>query len=142
MPIALPRPRTQGQHDVVFDLIPPYTTFPQKINGQTVWQAEDFRAKPELWKEQWTAEQIADLERAYQTFQESGRPITAITKVRIEVWSAIELTPSDSHTLLLYTGHLSTIRRHYRFPVRHSLSRRTRSRVHPHRRASGGSVAG
>ena len=83
MPIALPRPRTSGQHDVVFDLVPPYSAFPQKVTGPTVWQAEDFRAKPELWKEQWTPEQIDDLERAYDSFRDSGRPITAISKVRI-----------------------------------------------------------
>jgi hypothetical protein len=97
MPIATPRPRTQGQHDVVLDLVPPYSAFPQKVTGLTVWQAEDFRAKPELWKEQWTVDQIADLERAYESFRETGRPITAISKVRSSPGRMIQVEGHTDH---------------------------------------------
>ncbi|KAG7530333.1 hypothetical protein FFLO_05105 [Filobasidium floriforme] len=80
MPIATPRPLTQGQSDVSLDLVQPYSNFPLKVTGPTVWKAEDFRSKPDLWKKQWSAEQIRDLEQAYDRFKESGKPITSITK--------------------------------------------------------------
>lgn len=83
MPIATPRPLTQGQSDVSLDLVQPYSNFPLKVTGPTVWKAEDFRSKPDLWKKQWSAEQIRDLEQAYDLFKESGKPITSITKVSL-----------------------------------------------------------
>jgi hypothetical protein len=145
MPIALPRPRTQGQHDVVFDLVAPYEQFPRKVTGPTVWRAEDFRAKPELWKERWSDEQIADLERAYESFQGSGRPITAISKVGRKSRTAsgleIPLTAASLALLSSCTGHLPAIAQHHQILNRHSLSDRTRSRFHPHRRASSGELA-
>jgi hypothetical protein len=83
MPIATPRPLTQGQSDVSLDLVQPYSNFPLKVTGPTVWKAEDFRSKPDLWKKRWSAEQIRDLEQAYDRFKESGKPITSITKVSL-----------------------------------------------------------
>jgi hypothetical protein len=83
MPIATPRPLTQGQSDVSLDLVQPYSNFPLKVTGPTVWKAEDFRSKPDLWKKQWSEEQIRDLEQAYVRFKESGKPITSITKVSL-----------------------------------------------------------
>jgi hypothetical protein len=73
--------RTAGQHEPVPELIQPYSAFPKKVTGPTVWQAEEFRAQPERWQRKWTLELIQDLEDAYAAFEKSGKPITAITKV-------------------------------------------------------------
>jgi len=89
MPIATPRPLTQGQSDVLFDLVQPYSNFPRKIAGPTVWKADDFRSKPDLWKKQWSDEQIADLQHAYDRFKASGKPITSISKVSLDRDSSI-----------------------------------------------------
>lgn len=75
--------RTQGQHDVLFDEVAPYSAFPKRIDGPTVWKAEDLRAHPERWTRQWSDEQIQDLEDAYDAFKQRDLPLTAIDKVRM-----------------------------------------------------------
>ena len=74
-------PRTQGQHDVLQHLVPPYSQFPKRVDGPTVWNADEFRAQPERWQKRWSAEHIRELDEAYEGFKRSGLPITAITRV-------------------------------------------------------------
>jgi hypothetical protein len=81
MTITIPT-HTQGQHDVLFDLVQPYEHFPKQITGSTVWRAEDFRAEPERWQKRWSEEHVRELEEAYEAFERTGLPLTAITRVR------------------------------------------------------------
>lgn len=81
MPIAVPTYQlTSGQHEPDFSLIQDYSAFPKKIEGPTVWTAEQYRNSPELWQQTWTEEQIQDLEKSYDEFVASGKDITQITK--------------------------------------------------------------
>ena len=73
--------KTSGQHDVLFDLVPPYEQFPKHITGPTVSNADDFRAEPERWQKKWSEEHVRELEAAYEAFQRTGLPLTAITRV-------------------------------------------------------------
>jgi hypothetical protein len=89
--VAVLRPRTQGQHDVLFDKVQPYTAFPKVVKGPTVWQAEQFRSRRDLWTKRWSPEHIHELEEAYSMFKASRLPITAITKVCLSRETAPDL---------------------------------------------------
>ncbi|KAM0756490.1 Clavaminate synthase-like protein [Meredithblackwellia eburnea MCA 4105] len=71
---------TAGQHDSIPELIQPYSAFPKKIEGPTVWDATEYAKDPTKWKRRWTPELIAGLEEAYSKFEKSGLDITSITK--------------------------------------------------------------
>jgi hypothetical protein len=81
MPIALPKQLTAGQLEPVGDLIQPYENFPKKISGPTVWAADEFRSRPDLWQREWTPELIAQLERAFEEFEASGKTLPEINRV-------------------------------------------------------------
>lgn len=73
---------TAGQLEPVPELIQPYENFPKKITGPTVWVAEDFRSRTELWQRKWTPELIAQLEEAFDHFEASGKTLPEINRVR------------------------------------------------------------
>jgi hypothetical protein len=81
MPIALPKQLTAGQLEPVGDLIQPYENFPKKISGPTVWAADEFRSRPDLWQREWTPELIAQFERAFEEFEASGKTLPEINRV-------------------------------------------------------------
>ncbi|KAJ9119630.1 hypothetical protein QFC22_003339 [Naganishia vaughanmartiniae] len=81
MPIALSKELTSGQQEPVSDLLQPYQNFPKKISGPTVWHAEDFRSRPDLWQRQWTPELIQQLEEAFDKFEATGKTLPDINKV-------------------------------------------------------------
>jgi hypothetical protein len=72
---------TSGQHEPLFDLIEPYSSFPQEITGPTVWTREEFLNNPETWTYHWTASDIAEITAAIDTFIASGRKLTEISRV-------------------------------------------------------------
>ncbi|KAJ9094484.1 hypothetical protein QFC21_006023 [Naganishia friedmannii] len=75
MPIALPKELTSGQQEPLPELLQPYEKFPTKISGPTVWRAEDFRSRPDLWQRQWTPELIQQLEEAFDKFEVTGKTL-------------------------------------------------------------------
>lgn len=81
MPIALPKVLTSGQLEPVTELLQPYENFPKKISGPTVWRAEDFRSRPDLWQRQWTPELVQQLEEAFDLFEATGKTLPDINKV-------------------------------------------------------------
>jgi hypothetical protein len=87
MPIALPKELTSGQQEPVPELLQPYENFPKKISGPTVWQAEDFRSRPDLWQRQWTPELIQQLEEAFDKFEATGKTLPEINKVSRLRWN-------------------------------------------------------
>lgn len=81
MTIALTQRLTAGQLEPVPELIQPYEDFPKKITGPTVWSAEDFRSRPDLWQRGWTPELIHQLEEAFDKFEASGKTLPEINRV-------------------------------------------------------------
>ncbi|BEJ11135.1 hypothetical protein CspHIS471_0105570 [Cutaneotrichosporon sp. HIS471] len=56
---------TQGMLEPHHSLVQPYSSFPKKITGKTVWTREDFIDDESLWKRFWSLENIASLEASY-----------------------------------------------------------------------------
>lgn len=72
--------RTSGQHNPILSLIRPFSDFPKRIDGPTVWKAEDYAHNPERWTHVFSTEQIEELSRAADAFIASGVPLTGISK--------------------------------------------------------------
>lgn len=81
MTISFPENLTAGQLEPIAELIQPYENFPKKITGPTVWQAEEFRSRPDRWQRKWTPELIAQLEAAFDKFEASGKTLPEINRV-------------------------------------------------------------
>lgn len=73
--------KTTGQQPPVYSQVRPYSGFPKVQTGPTVWKAEDYRNNPELWTHEFSAEEIAEISAAADTFITDGTPLTGITKV-------------------------------------------------------------
>lgn len=73
--------KTSGQHDPIGSKIQPYEAFPKEITGPTVWKKQDYQHNPEKWQYAFSESEIAELGATADAFMESGKPLTAITKV-------------------------------------------------------------
>ena len=76
--------KTTGQQPPLYELLRPYSDFPKRISGKTVWQREDYLGSPEKerqWKHPLTKEEINELSIATDQFLTSGRPLTGLSKV-------------------------------------------------------------
>ncbi len=73
--------KTSGQHPPVYDLLHPYSDFPNQITGPTVWKADYYANHPERWTHPFTTAEIAELSDAADRFLASGSPLTGISKV-------------------------------------------------------------
>lgn len=71
-----------GQHPPLYDLLRPYEDFPKRIDGPSVWRAEDLRERQDSWTYGFSEEQIRELGEAADSALASGRGLTGITKVR------------------------------------------------------------
>ena len=95
MPNGLPRPnpidrkvfpdglRTSGQHPPIENQLVHFEGFPRKINGSTVWKAQEMADDPQRWVHQWTETELQQLLGAVESFIDSGVPLTEISKVII-----------------------------------------------------------
>lgn len=72
--------KTTGQHPPIYDLVYPYSAFPKRIEGPTVWKAEDYANSPERWVHQFSDAEIKEISDAADKFIVSGMPLTGITK--------------------------------------------------------------
>ena len=73
--------KTSGQHPPKYDEIKDYEEFPEKIEGPTLWTADDYKDNPERWIHRFSDEEIEELSIAAESFEASGTPLTGITKV-------------------------------------------------------------
>lgn len=81
-PVAFPDGlKTTGQHPPLYDLIKPFHQFPRRIEGPTVWKAEDYRNSPEKWMHTFTTDEINELGAAADAFLDAKIPLTGISKV-------------------------------------------------------------
>lgn len=76
------KPKTSGQLEPEFSLLGAYEEFPKRIEGPTVWKAEDYRDNPERWTHVWSDEEVEEIEIATDRFLSEGYKLTDITKVR------------------------------------------------------------
>jgi hypothetical protein len=73
--------RTSGQHPPLYDVLRPYSDFPEEITGPTVWKAEEYINSPERWVHRFTEDEVDELGDAADRFLASGIPLTGISKV-------------------------------------------------------------
>lgn len=73
--------RTSGQHNPLYNALAPYSEFPTKITGPTVWKAEEYVNNPERWVHRFTPDEIQELSDTADRFIASGTPLTGISKV-------------------------------------------------------------
>lgn len=76
------RVKTSGQLEPEYSLLGSYEEFPKRIEGSTVWKAEDYRENPEKWTHAWSNEEVEEIETAADVFLSAGYDLTDITKVR------------------------------------------------------------
>lgn len=73
--------KTTGQNPPIPSELRPFSAFPRRIKGPTVWRSEDYRDAPERWTHPFTPAEIEELGRAADAFIASGTPLTGITRV-------------------------------------------------------------
>lgn len=74
---------TSGMLEPSHELVQPYANFPKEITGKTVWKRDEFINDENLWKRQWSAENIASLEAAYDAWAAKGLSLPEIDRVSI-----------------------------------------------------------
>ncbi|KAI1343859.1 hypothetical protein F5Y15DRAFT_180477 [Xylariaceae sp. FL0016] len=72
--------KTTGQQPPLYDLVYPYSAFPKRIEGPTVWKAEDYANNPERWVHQFSGSELDEISRTADSFIQLGLPITGISK--------------------------------------------------------------
>ncbi|KAL2413161.1 hypothetical protein ABEF95_009028 [Exophiala dermatitidis] len=70
--------KTSGQHPPLYDQLYPYSAFPKKITGPTVWAATDYINHPEQWTHVFSDDEIRELSEAADKFIAEGLPLTGI----------------------------------------------------------------
>lgn len=73
--------KTSGQHSPIASLIRPYSDYPTKIEGRTVWSKSEFEGKDDKWQRPFTSEEIEEIGKAADDYIASGRPLTGISQV-------------------------------------------------------------
>lgn len=82
VPSTRVRVKASGQIEPEYALLGPYEEFPKRIEGPTVWEADDYRDHPERWTHAWSDEEVEEIEAATDKFLDAGYELTDITKVR------------------------------------------------------------
>lgn len=75
--------KTSGQHPPVYSQVRPYSDFPKRIQGPTVWQAENYSQSPEKWTHRFTEEEIQEISDASDKFIQDKTPLEGISKVSL-----------------------------------------------------------
>jgi hypothetical protein len=73
--------KTSGQHSPIASLIRPYSDYPTKIEGRTLWDKSDFQGRDDKWQRPFTAAEIEEIGKAADGYIASGRPLTGISQV-------------------------------------------------------------
>lgn len=82
IPSARARVKTSGQLEPEYSLLGSYEEFPERIEGPTVWKADDYRDNPEKWTHAWSEEEVGEIETATDKFLDAGYELTDITRVK------------------------------------------------------------
>ena len=73
--------KTSGQHPPLYDLLRPYSDFPQEITGESIWKAEDYVNNPERWVHVLNEDELSELSGVADKFLADGTPLTGISQV-------------------------------------------------------------
>jgi hypothetical protein len=73
--------RTSGQHAPLYDVLRPYSDFPETITGPTAWNRDQFVERQDSWTRPFTDAELAELGGTADAFIASGTPLTGISKV-------------------------------------------------------------
>jgi hypothetical protein len=73
--------KTSGQYSPIASLIRPYSDYPKKIEGRTVWDKAGFEGRDDKWQRPFTPEEITEIGKAADSYISSGQPLTAISQV-------------------------------------------------------------
>ena len=76
--------KTSGQHPPLYHQLSPYQDFPHDISAATVWNADDYKDNPERWTHCFADDELAEMSKAADEFQDSGVPLTGISKVTLK----------------------------------------------------------
>lgn len=82
---------TAGQHPPLYDKLYPYSAFPKRIEGPTVWKPEDYANNPERWVHQFSEPELAEISETADKFMDLKLPLTGITK---ENFPLLNLAPA------------------------------------------------
>ncbi|KAJ5092999.1 Taurine catabolism dioxygenase TauD/TfdA [Penicillium angulare] len=72
--------KTTGQHPPVYEKVRPYSDFPKKIEGPTVWKAEDYSQDMAKWTHKFTEEEIKEIGDTSDKFIQDKTPLEGISK--------------------------------------------------------------
>ena len=72
--------KTSGQHPPTYSQLKPYSEFPVRISGSTVWDAIDYKNNTERWTHLFSASEISEMNAAADAFRAAKIPLTGITK--------------------------------------------------------------
>lgn len=72
--------RTSGQHEPIYSLLQPYSSFPTEIHGPTAWSKTDYAPSPERWTHVFSDAEISEISAAADAFLASGTPLTGISR--------------------------------------------------------------
>ena len=72
--------KTSGQHPPIYSALAPYSSFPNTIQGPTLWHASDYQTHPERWTHPFSPDEIDALSTAADLFIATKQPLTAISK--------------------------------------------------------------
>lgn len=92
VPSTRVRVKASGQIEPEYALLGSYEEFPKRIEGPTVWEADDYRDNPERWTHAWSDEEVEEIEAATNKFLDAGYELTDITKVRFPKYQRCPLS--------------------------------------------------
>jgi hypothetical protein len=97
--------KTSGQHPPIYEFLHPYTSFPRKITGPTVWTNE-YTDRPETWTHAFSAAEIDELSHAADEFLRQGLPLTGINPGNFPLPNLSSSLKSMRHELLNGKGFI------------------------------------
>jgi hypothetical protein len=101
---------TSGQHPPIQSALRPYSEFPKKIQGQTVWKSEDYQNNPERWIHDFSEDELEELSTVADKFIAEEIPLTEVSKETFpltklsQLFGAIRKEIIDGKGFILFKG--------------------------------------
>ena len=77
--------KPSGQHPPIYEMLQPFSSFPQDITGPTVWRREDYVNDQTKWVHRFSVEEIQELSNAADAFLDAGEPLTSISQSKFKL---------------------------------------------------------
>ena len=98
--------KTSGQHPPVYSALAHYSQFPLRVEGPTVWNAEEYREHPERWTHHFTADEISELSDAADAFAAAQLPLVGMSQDLFPLPRMSAFLSSIRHELLNGKGFI------------------------------------